>query len=152
MGNKKVLQFPQEQYLNEEEHAAYMEDFTGVVKDVIQKVIFIADKHNIDRDNAVQHFSTIFKVMSEVSTFQNFGEAESPTDAHLESSIYGDADIQCSMCGEHFTADEVKESAEMGEPFQFYDGIFLCPDCYGSYSRQPLEEQFKTALNMGEGE
>lgn len=148
MENKKIVQLPLDRYLNDKEHAAYMEDFTGVVNGVIDKVICIADKHNIDRDNAVQHFATIFKAMTEISTFQNWGEDSS--DAHLECSINGDADIQCSMCGEHFTADEVKELAEMGEPFQFYDGKFLCPDCYERYSRQSLEEQFEAALNMGE--
>lgn len=152
MENKKIVQLPLDRYLNDEEHAAYMEDFSVVVNGVIDKVIGIADKHNVDRDNAIQHFATIFKAMTEISTFQNWGEAENPADAHLECSISGDADIQCSMCGEHFTADDVKEAAEMGEPFQFYDGKFLCPDCYDSYSRQSLEDQFETALHMGEGE
>ncbi len=131
-----------EQYLNDEERAAYMEDFSEVVNSVIGKVIFIADKHKVDRDNAIQHFATIFKAMTEISTFQDWGEPENP----------GDADISCSMCGEHFTANDIKDFAEMGEPFHFYDGKFLCPDCYDSYSRQSLEDQFETALNMGEGE
>ena len=150
MKNKKIVHLPVEQYLNDKEHAAYMEDFTPVVNDLIDKLVAIADKHNVDRDNAIQHFSVIFGTMAEISTFQNWGEDSS--DAHLECSINGDADIQCSMCGEHFTADEVKELAEMGEPIQFYDGKFLCPDCYDSYSRQSLEDQFKSALSMGEGE
>ena len=151
MENKKIVHFPVEQYLNDKEHAAYMEDFTQVVNDTINRVIFIADKHNIDRDNAIQHFATIFKIMTEISTFQNWGETEA-TDGHLECSVSGDADMQCSMCGEQFTADEVKELAEMGEPFQFCDGKFFCPDCYERYNRQSLEDQFETALNMGEGE
>ncbi len=145
VNDKKIVQ-PPLIYLNDEEHAAYIKDFTGVVKGVIEKIIFIADKHSIDRDSAVQHFATFFKAMTEVSTFQNWDNA------HLERSVYGDADLQCSMCGEHFTADEVKELAEMGEPFHFYDGKFLCPDCYDSYSKQSLEDQFETVLNMGEGE
>ncbi len=77
-------------------------------------------------------------------------EDEQSDEAHLECSISGDAGIQCSMCGEQFTADEVKELAEMGEPIQFYDGVFLCPDCYDSYSRLSLEEQFEAALGMGD--
>lgn len=151
MKNKKIVHLPVEQYLNDKEHAAYMEDFTPVVNDLINKLVAIADKHNVDRDNAIQHFSVIFGTMAEISTFENWGESE-PTDGHLECSISGDADIQCSMCGENFTADEVKELTEMREPFQFYDGKFLCPDCYDSYSRQSLEDQFKSALSMGEGE
>lgn len=152
MKNEKVIQYQPPQYLNEEEHNAYIEDFSPLVSEVIEKVVFIADKHNVDRDNAVQHFATIFKAMSEISTFQNWGEPKNPADEHLECSISGDADIQCSMCGEQFTADDIKELAEMGEPFHFCDGKFLCPDCYDSYSRQSLEDQFETALHMGEGE
>lgn len=148
-GEKKILRVISGQYLNDEEHTAYMEDFTQVVNDTINRVIFIADKHNIDRDNAIQHFATIFKIMTEISTFQNWGETEA-MGGHLECSVSGDVDIQCSMCGELYTADEVKEAAEIGEPFQFYDGKFLCPDCYDSYSRLSLEEQFETALNMGD--
>ena len=149
MKNKKIVHLPVEQYLNDKEHAAYMEDFTPIVNDLIDKLVGIADKHSVDRDNAIKHFSVIFGTMTEISTFQNWGETES-TDGHLECSVSGDANIQCSMCGEQYTADEVKEAAEMGEPFQFYDGKFLCPDCYERYCRQSLEEQFETALNMGE--
>lgn len=146
MGDKKIVQLPLDRYLNDKEHAAYMEDFSVVVNGVIDEVISIADKHNIDRDNAIQHFATIFKAMTEISTFKNWGSA------HLQSSISGDAHIECSMCRENFTSEEVKEAAEMGEPFQFFDGRFLCPDCYDKYTRQTLEGQFETALNMGEGD
>lgn len=32
-------------FLNEQEHAAYMDDFSEVVNGVIEKVLAIADKH-----------------------------------------------------------------------------------------------------------
>lgn len=64
-----------QEFLNEQEHDAYMEDFSGVVTDVIGKVIAIADKHNVDRDNAMQHFITIFSAMVQISTFEHFGES-----------------------------------------------------------------------------
>lgn len=60
--------------------------------------------------------------------------------------------LECSMCGEPFTADEIRELAEMGEAFQFCDGKFLCPDCFDTYSRLSLEDQLETALHMREGE
>lgn len=63
-----------QEFLNEQEHAAYMEDFTEIVNGVIEKVIAVADKHNVDRDNAMQHFSTIFSAMVQISTFEHFGE------------------------------------------------------------------------------
>lgn len=52
----------------------YMEDFTEIVNGVIEKVIAVADKHNVDRDNAMQHFSTIFSAIVQISTFEHFGE------------------------------------------------------------------------------
>lgn len=61
-------------FLNEQEHAAYMDDFSEVVNGVIEKVIAIADKHNVDRGNAMQHFSIIFSAMVQVSTFEHFRE------------------------------------------------------------------------------
>lgn len=64
------------EFLTGKEHDAYMDDFSGVVTDVIGKVLAIADKHNVDRDNAMQHFSTIFSAMIQISTFKHFGEGE----------------------------------------------------------------------------
>ena len=61
------------EFLNEQEHAAYMDDFAKVVNIVVEKVIEIADKHNVD-DNALQHFSTIFSAMVRMGTFKHFGE------------------------------------------------------------------------------
>lgn len=150
--SNKIVPFYQDKYLNDEEYAAYIEDFAVVVNDTIDRIISIADKHNIERDNAVQHFAAIFKTMTEISTFEGWN-AGKPDEAHLECYGAGDADIQCSMCGEQYTADEVKELSEMGEPFQFYDGKFICPDCHDRYSRQSLEEQFEAAMRIGgEGE
>ena len=63
------------EYLNEQEHAAYIKDFSEVVNSVIKKVIAIADKHNVDRDNAMQHFLTIFSAMVQISTFEHLGES-----------------------------------------------------------------------------
>lgn len=77
---RKVVQLTPDRYLNDKEHAAYMKDFIGVMNDVISRVIFIADKHNVDRDNAIRHFAAIFKVMTEISTFERWN-AGSPDGA-----------------------------------------------------------------------
>ena len=132
---RKTMQLSPDRYLNGEEHAVYMKDFIGAANDVISRVVFMADKHNADRDNAIRHFASIFKVMTEISTFEGWGKSE---------------EYHCSLCGERYTADEIRESAEMGELFHGYGGKILCQDCYERYSRQSLEEQFETAVNMGE--
>lgn len=54
----------EQEYLNDKEHEGYMNDISSVVTDLIGKVVFIADKHNVDRDNA----------MVQISTFEHFGE------------------------------------------------------------------------------
>lgn len=62
-------------FLNEQENAAYMKEFSKIVNSVIEKVLAIADKHNVDRDDAMKHFSTIFSIMVQISTFEHFGES-----------------------------------------------------------------------------
>lgn len=64
----------EQEYLNDKEHEGYMNDISSVVTDLIGKVIFIADKHNVDRDNAMQHFSRLLSAMVQISTFEHFGE------------------------------------------------------------------------------
>lgn len=62
------------EYISGREHEAYMEDFSGIVLGTVKKVIGLADKHNVDRDNAMEHFATVFKTMQEVATFQDWSE------------------------------------------------------------------------------
>ncbi len=66
-----------QEYIAGAERDAYMKEFMSIVLTTVDGVIKLADRHNIDRDNAIEHFATIFKTMQEVSTFQSFGkEAE----------------------------------------------------------------------------
>lgn len=62
------------EYIDGQEHEAYMEDFSGIMLGAVKKVIGLADKHNVDRDSAMEHFATVFKTMQEVSTFQNWSD------------------------------------------------------------------------------
>ena len=64
------------EYLVGEERDVYMEDFSSLVLATVHGVVDLADRYNIDRDNAMEHFATLFKAMQEVSTFQNFGNEE----------------------------------------------------------------------------
>ena len=63
-----------QKFLNEQEHDHYMNEISNVMGDLIDKVLFIADKHNINRDNAMQHFSTILSLTVQVSTFEYYGK------------------------------------------------------------------------------
>lgn len=59
-------------YLNGKEHEAYMNDFTPLMLETVSKVIALADKHNVDRDNAVEHFAAILKTMQEIATYTDY--------------------------------------------------------------------------------
>lgn len=60
------------EFLTGKEHDAYISDISEVVNNLIDKIIGVADKHNVDRDNAMQHFSQLFGAMVEISTFQHW--------------------------------------------------------------------------------
>lgn len=61
-------------HLSKKENDIYTKEMSEVLNRVIADVIDFADAHNVDRDNAVQHFATILKTMSEISTFQHWGD------------------------------------------------------------------------------
>jgi hypothetical protein len=50
------------------------DDFDEIVGETIERLVACADKHNIDRDDFVKYFATIFGVMAEVSTFSQYGK------------------------------------------------------------------------------
>lgn len=62
----------EQEYLNGKEHDDYINDISGIASDLIAKVLSVADKHNVDRDNAMQHFSQLLSAMVEISSFANF--------------------------------------------------------------------------------
>jgi hypothetical protein len=63
-----------QEFLTGKEHDDYMDEISSVMTDLTGKVLFIADKHNVDRDNAMQHFSQLLSAMVQISTFEHFGE------------------------------------------------------------------------------
>ena len=65
MKNKDVL-------LNKNEYTVYMKDISTITKDLIKSILTIADRYNVDRDSAMQHFSKILSTMVDISTFRNF--------------------------------------------------------------------------------
>lgn len=64
----------EQEFLTGKEHDDYIQDISGVMCDLIAKVVAVADKHNVDRDNAMQHFSQLLSTTVSISTFQSFGE------------------------------------------------------------------------------
>ena len=56
----------------------------------------------------------------------------------------------CMLCGDKFTANDLREFKEMGESY-FIDKkekSFICPDCFDGYSRKDLEDQAQVILNQ----
>lgn len=58
--------------LSEKEHAAWVKEFAEIVAGSVDKVIALADKYNVDRDNAMDYFATNVATMTEISTFKNY--------------------------------------------------------------------------------
>ena len=52
----------------------------------------------------------------------------------------------CKSCGDTFTADDLREFREMGEAYNREKGCFLCPDCWDSFQRLPLEDQMQLLM------
>ena len=59
-------------FLTGAEFEAFGEVFCVLISETLENIIVAADKHNVDRDNAVQYFASIFKNMAEISTFRNY--------------------------------------------------------------------------------
>lgn len=64
--------------LSEAEHKAFVSDLTPIVLNTVHSLVELADKHNIDRDNVMEYFSTLFSTMAEISTFAGFESGDSP--------------------------------------------------------------------------
>ena len=86
--------------LTPEEAAVWTEEMQRIIVGLVCDLVKTADKHNIDRDSAVQYFSELFSLISEISTFVNF-QKEQPADvapmAHGQwVSDEGDVLFHCS--------------------------------------------------------
>lgn len=57
--------------------------------------------------------------------------------------------VKCVMCGDTFTEADLAELREIGEAYHREKGCFLCPDCWDSFQRMPLEEQARVAITNG---
>ena len=50
----------------------YIEELSDITCDLTGKIVSIADKYCVDRNNAMQHFSEIFSAFVSVTTFEKF--------------------------------------------------------------------------------
>ena len=57
------------------------------------------------------------------------------------------SDYVCRLCGESYTAADLKELREMGETYHREKGCFLCPDCWDAFQRLALERQVEILIN-----
>ena len=51
-----------------------IEEFSEIVAETIDRLITYADRHDLDRDGAVQSFATVFFELSACGTFEHYGE------------------------------------------------------------------------------
>ena len=58
--------------LTPKEADAWASEMTRIVGGTIHELIAAADKHNIDRDSAVQYYSDLFSDMASVATFEHY--------------------------------------------------------------------------------
>ena len=58
--------------LSNAEHEAFVPDLIPIVLNTVHSLVELADKYNIDRDNVMEYFSTLFSTMAEISTFKGF--------------------------------------------------------------------------------
>lgn len=52
---------------------------------------------------------------------------------------------KCIKCGDKFTGEEISEWKTEHETFSM--NPFMCPDCYDTFSRQDLEDQFEELID-----
>ncbi len=58
--------------LSQAEHNEVVEEISKIFPTVINQLVVLADKHNIERDDIVKEFAKIFFAMSEISTFKSW--------------------------------------------------------------------------------
>lgn len=58
--------------LTPKEADALAKEMVRIVTGTIHELVSAADRHNIDRDSAVQYFSDLFSVMASVATFEYY--------------------------------------------------------------------------------
>lgn len=52
---------------------------------------------------------------------------------------------KCKMCGDVYSAEDLRELREMGEKYNRKP--FLCPDCFDEFNRLDSEDQMELLLN-----
>ena len=58
--------------------------------------------------------------------------------------------MTCIYCGEIYTPQEVKDLKQAGEEYVLGDNGFICPQCWESINRRPVEDQVMDLLKKGE--
>ncbi len=58
--------------LTAEEREAVLDELNAVVSAVLNRLIAIADKRNVVRDDLIRCWGKLFSTMAEISTFKNF--------------------------------------------------------------------------------
>ncbi|MCX4257769.1 MAG: hypothetical protein OSJ54_12705 [Oscillospiraceae bacterium] len=59
-------------YLTGAELEVYKDEFSDLMSDTVNALVKLADKHNVDRNDTMEHFAELFSTMAEISTFENY--------------------------------------------------------------------------------
>lgn len=58
--------------LSDREKTDYAEGMGQIAGELIEKIIDLADKYDIDRDYSVEHFASVLNITASVGTFQKY--------------------------------------------------------------------------------
>lgn len=61
-----------QELLSPQQHGEYIEDISKIMGNLIDSLIENADKHHLDRDNALEHFSALFRNLVQISSFKGW--------------------------------------------------------------------------------
>ena len=53
-----------------------IDDCCEIASDTIDKVVSLADKYDVDKDDLIEHFSNLFSIMAEICTFKEYRKDE----------------------------------------------------------------------------
>ena len=48
------------------------DDLNVIIKNTLNSLIECADNHNIDKNDFIRYFSSVFGTMAQISTFENY--------------------------------------------------------------------------------
>lgn len=89
-----------QEYMDAEEFGEYDKDIANVMAALVVKMVTVADKHDVDRDSAIQHFARVFSAAANVCTFAKYSVRDKMKKVYICSPYRAD--------GQHTVEDNIK--------------------------------------------